>query len=222
VRSGAHGQMTFGVVMHATLREFAQRMQEGKPVPLEDMLAIYDREWRSAGFADDYHEQEYRKEGRRVLEDFHKKYSASPPDAIHLEKKFELPLENDVIVTGRIDRIDRIEGNRVEIVDYKTGRPKDAKKAAGDFQLGVYALAAKEILELEPERLVLYYVIANESVATTPDAKMFAETRATIADVASQIRAREFPARPGFNCRHCDYKPLCPAHEQLIPIRAPK
>jgi hypothetical protein len=47
-----------------------------------------------------------------------------------------------------------------------------------------------------------------------------AETKSTIADVASQIRAREFPVKPGFGCKYCDYKTLCPAHEQLIPIRA--
>jgi DNA helicase-2/ATP-dependent DNA helicase PcrA len=220
VRGAPHAQMTFGVVMHTTVKEFAERMREAKEISLEELLATYDREWYSAGFADDYHEQEYRKEGRRQLEEFHKKYSESPADVLHLEKKFELPLDNDVVITGRIDQINRIEGNRVEIVDYKTGRPKDPKKAALDFQLSVYALAAKEILDLEPERLVLYNLMTNEPVATTRDAKALAATKATIADVASQIRAREFPVKPGFGCRYCDYKALCPAHEQLIPIRA--
>jgi DNA helicase-2/ATP-dependent DNA helicase PcrA len=220
VRGGPHAQMTFGVVMHTTVREFAERVQEVKKVPLEELLATYDREWYSAGFADDYHEQEYRKEGRRQLEEFHKKYSAAPADVLYLEKPFELPLDNDVVITGRIDQINRIEGKRVEIVDYKTGRPKDPKKAALDFQLSVYALAAKEILDLEPDRLVLYNLMTNEPVATTRDAKALAATKATIADVASQIRAREFPVKPGFGCRYCDYKALCPAHEQLIPIRA--
>jgi RecB family exonuclease len=138
---------------------------------------------------------------------------------LFLEKPFELPLENDVVITGRIDQINRISGKRVEIIDYKTGRPKDAKKAEHDFQLSVYALAAKEILELEPERLVLYNLMTNEAIATTRDAKAITATKATIADVASQIRASEFPVKPGFGCRYCDYKALCPAHEQLIPIR---
>ncbi len=220
LRGSPHPQMTFGVVMHTTIREVVERMHETKKVTLEEVFAIYDREWFSAGFADDYHEQEYRKEGRRQLEDFHKKYSEEPPDVLYLEKPFELPLENEVVVTGRMDQMNRISGKRVEIVDYKTGRPKDAKKAAQDFQLSVYALAAKEILELEPERLVLYNLVTTEPVVTTRDAKALAETKAAIADVASEIRARQFPTKPGFGCRYCDYKPLCPAHEQLIPIRA--
>lgn len=206
--------------MHTTIREFAEQMRERKRVPLEELLATYDREWYSAGFTDDYHEQEYRKEGKRQLEEFYKKYCEAPGEVLHLEKAFELPMENDVLITGRIDQINRISGKRVEIVDYKTGRPKDLKKAEQDFQLSVYALAAKEILELEPERLVLYNLMSNEAVATTRDAKALAAAKTTIADVASQIRAREFPVKPGFGCRYCDYKALCPAHEQLIPIRA--
>jgi len=219
VRGAPHAQMTFGVVMHTTIRDFAEHLHETKHVPLEDMLSAYDREWYSAGFTDDYHEQEYRNEGRRQLEEFHKQYSGAAPDVLYLEKFFELPLENDVVITGRIDQINRISGKRVEIIDYKTGRPKDQKKAEQDFQLSVYALAAKEILDLEPERLVLHNLTTNEPVVTSRDAKALAAAKATIDEVASQIRAAEFPAKPRFGCRYCDYKPLCPAHEQLIPIR---
>ena len=138
---------------------------------------------------------------------------------LYQEKTFELPLEHDVIVTGRMDQVNRIEGNQVEIIDYKTGRPKDAKAAAKDMQLGVYALAAEEVLDLDPVRLVFYNLMTNEAVAATRDAKALRETKEKIAEVADQIRAREFSAKPGFVCGFCDYKPLCPAHEQLISIR---
>ena len=33
-------------------------------------------------------------------------------------------------------------------------------------------------------------------------------------EVAAGIRAGQFPARPGWNCRHCDYRLICPAHER--------
>ena len=138
---------------------------------------------------------------------------------LYQEKTFELSLEHDVIVTGRMDQVNRLDGDRVEIIDYKTGRPKDAKAAAKDLQLGVYALAAEEVLDLDPVRLVFYNLMTNEAVAATRDAKALKETREKIAEVADLIRAREFSAKPGFGCGFCDYKPLCPAHEQLISIR---
>jgi RecB family exonuclease len=150
---------------------------------------------------------------------FHRSYCGAPADVLHQEKTFELPLEHDVIVTGRMDQVNRIEGNQVEIIDYKTGRPKDVKAAAKDLQLGVYALAAEEVLDLDPVRLVFHNLMTNEAVAATRDAKALKETKEKIAEVADLIRAREFPAKPGFGCGFCDYKPLCPAHEQLISIR---
>jgi len=128
-------------------------------------------------------------------------------------------MDNDVIVTGRIDQINRINGKKVEIIDYKTGKTKDKKAAAKDLQLGIYALAAEEILELKPERLVLYSLTSNEAVESTRDSKALKETRERIAEVADLIRAREFTAKPGFGCKFCDYRPICPSHEQLVSIR---
>ncbi len=91
---------------------------------------------------------------------------ASPPDVLAQEKRFTLELENNVQITGRIDQINRlVEGSgasQVEIVDYKTGKPKTATQARNDLQLGIYALAAREDLELEPARLVYYNLQSNE------------------------------------------------------------
>jgi DNA helicase II / ATP-dependent DNA helicase PcrA len=219
IRGGAHAMATFGNVMHRTIKEFvAEHGKRGK-ILLEELHAIYEREWSAAGFIDEYHEAEYRKAGREQLEAFHGSYCGAPADVLHQEKAFELPLEHDVIVTGRMDQVNRIEGNQVEIIDYKTGRPKDVKAAANDLQLGVYALAAEQVLDLDPLRLVFYNLMTNEAVAATRDDKALKETREKIAEVADRIRARDFSAQPGFGCGFCDYKPLCPAHEQLISIR---
>jgi DNA helicase II / ATP-dependent DNA helicase PcrA len=219
IRGGAHAMATFGNVMHRTIKEFVAEHGKRKKFLFEEVCAIYDREWSAAGFIDEYHEQEYRKAGREQLEVFHRSYCGAPADVLHQEKAFELPLEHDVIVTGRMDQVNRVEGNQVEIIDYKTGRPKDVKAAAKDLQLGVYALAAQEVLDLDPVRLVFHNLMTNEAVAATRDAKALKETKEKIAEVADLIRAREFSAKPGFGCGFCDYKPLCPAHEQLISIR---
>jgi ATP-dependent DNA helicase UvrD/PcrA len=219
LRGGPHPQTTFGNVMHNTIREFIAEMRKRSKVPLEELLSIYEREWSSAGFPDEYHEQEYRKAGREQLEAFHRTYSAAPADMLYQEKSFELPLEHSVVVLGRMDQVNRIGNGELEIVDYKTGRPRDEKAAAHDLQLSVYALAAREIFDATPKRLVFYNLVTNEPVATTRDAKALAEAAQKIAEVADQIRAGEFSPKPGFSCSYCDFKPLCPAHEQLIPIQ---
>ncbi len=150
IRGGPHAAMTFGNVMHTVIKECVAEIQKKGAVPFEEVLAIYDREWYSAGFADEYQEKEYRQAGREQLEAFHRSYSAAPADVMFQEKPFELPLEHEVVITGRMDQVNRIGKNEVEIVDYKTGRARDAKKAAEDLQLSIYALAAREVLDLNP------------------------------------------------------------------------
>ena len=223
IRGGARSAMTFGNVMHTTIKDFVAEMRKGRRVAFDEVEAVYQREWSSAGYPDDYLEEEYRRAGREQLEVFHRFYAAAPPDVMHQEKAFELPLEHNVVVMGRMDQINRLgddkDSREVEIVDYKTGKHQDARKASESLQLGIYALAAREVLELEPARLVFYNLSTNEAVATTRDAKALARTKQTIRDVADQIRAGTFEAKTGFWCRDCDYRPLCPAHEQLISIQ---
>ena len=219
IRGGPHPQTTFGNVMHTTIKEFVGEMRKRGRISFEEMETIYEREWSSAGYADEYHEREYRKAGREQIEAFYRSYAAAPADVLHQEKSFELPLEHDVVITGRMDQINRIGEGEIEIVDYKTGRPHDDKRAAEDLQLSVYALAAREIFGVMPKRLVFYNLVTNERVVTARDAKSLSATERKIAEVADQIRAGEFSARPGFSCGYCDFRPLCPAHEQLVRIQ---
>lgn len=218
IRGGPHATLTFGNVMHVTLREMALAWQREQPMTFADVELIYAREWKAAGFEDAYQEEEYRRAGLDQLRAFHGKYNSAPPNVLALEKPFELPLEHNIVVTGRIDRIDRLPDGTVEIVDYKTGsvkRPLDAKKS---LQLSIYAMAAKEILELEPSRLTFYNLGINDATVATRDAKSLTQARQEVGEIADCIRAGQFPAKPGFLCNYCDYRLLCPEHEDLLTI----
>ncbi len=219
LRGEPKAMMTFGNTMHKTIKEFVAEAKKRKRVPFEEVEGIYDRVWSGAGFIDDYHETEYKKAGREQLAAFHKTYSAAPADVLMQEKQFELELENNITILGRIDQVNRIARDDVEVVDYKTGNPKSQKAADASLQLSVYALATREVLELTPKRLTFYNLVTNEAVVTERDAKALAAVRETISETADLIRAGEFPAKPGFICRYCDFQPVCPAHEQLVTIR---
>ncbi|MFZ0333370.1 MAG: PD-(D/E)XK nuclease family protein, partial [Candidatus Acidiferrales bacterium] len=218
IRGEPQAAMTFGNVMHLTIREFVREIRKRRSVPFEEVAAIFEREWHAAGFQDDYQEEEYRKAGLEQLRAFCESYASTPADVLHQEKAFELPLDPNVVVFGRMDQINRLGPKEIEIVDYKTGNPKREKHAKESLQLSLYALAAQEVLELEAERLVFYNLTTNEAVATTRDAKALNKAKAVVAEVADEIRAGEFPTHAGFSCRYCDYQPICPAHEQLISI----
>ena len=91
-----------------------------------------------------------------------------------------------------MDQVNSLGRNDVEIVDYKTGKPKKDADARKDLQLSLYALAAKEIFEWNPVRLVFHYLQNNQRQETTRDSKQIAEAEATVQEAAADIRAGEF------------------------------
>ena len=203
--------------MHNTIRRFIDQLRKGVRLPWDDVARLYETEWKSAGYEDDYQEQGYKKDGLEQLRAFHSAVLENPPQVLELEKRFELPVENDVILTGRIDQINSLGGKKdVEIVDYKTGKPKRPADAKKDIQLSIYSLAAREILELNPVRLVFHYLQNNERQETTRDSKQLDEAQKTVQLVASEIRAGSFPPKPGYQCRSCAYLSICPAHEENL------
>ena len=206
--------MSFGSVMHNTIKYFMGEFAKGYTLPLEEVERKFELEWTSAGFEDDYQEQEYKKDGLAQLRVFHASTLASPPDVVAQEKTFELPMENNVVLTGRMDQVNCLARGEEEIVDYKTGKPQKEDKAKKDVQLSVYALAAREVFDWNPSRLTLYFLRTNEAVSTTRDDKRLNKVRSEIQEAAADIRAGEFPAKPGFWCKSCDYEPICPAREQ--------
>jgi len=115
-----------------------------------------------------------------------------------------------------MDQVNSLGRKDVEIVDYKTGKPKKDADAKKDLQLSLYALAAKEIFEWNPVRLVFHYLPDNQIQATTRDAKQLNEAQKIIQEVAADIRAGQFPPRPGYLCRNCAYRPVCPSHEESL------
>jgi DNA helicase-2/ATP-dependent DNA helicase PcrA len=214
LRGGPAAAMSFGSVMHSTIKFFMGELKNGRVLPFEEVARKFELEWTSAGFEDAYQEQEYKKEGLAQLRAFHEKTIASPPAVIAQEKAFELPLENNVVLTGRIDQVNQLGDGEEEIVDYKTGKPRDAEKARKDVQLSAYALAAREVFDWNPARLTFYFLQTNEGVSTSRDEKQLKKLRTEIQEAAADIRAGEFPAKPGFACRYCDFVSICPAREQ--------
>jgi len=225
LKEGPKATLSFGSIMHGTIKRFLGELRKGNKLPFEEVQRIFEAEWRSVGFEDEYQEAEYKKDGLEQLRAFHATMIAAPPQIREQEKSFELPLENNVIITGRMDqvnslgRVDRsavTKSNDVEIVDYKTGKPKKDADAKKDLQLSLYALAAKEIFEWNPVRLVFHYLQSNQIQVTTRDSKQLDEAQNIVQETAADIRAREFPPKPGFVCRNCAYKPICPAHEESL------
>jgi DNA helicase II / ATP-dependent DNA helicase PcrA len=216
LKEGPHASLSFGSTMHITIRRFMEQLAKGTKLSFQEVQRIYETEWIRAGYEDEYQEAEYKKDGLEQLKVFYTCVLAEPPEILELEKAFQLPLANDVILAGRMDQVNSLGRNKVEIVDYKTGKPKKEADVRKGLQLSIYAMAAKEIFEWNPERLVFHYLQDNSTVVSTRDAKQMADAEKIIQETADDIRAKHFPPKPGFACRSCAYALICPAHEESL------
>jgi DNA helicase II / ATP-dependent DNA helicase PcrA len=214
IPTGPQPALTFGNIMHQCVRHYFEMRKKGS-VSFEDIEQFYLRSWKDAGFEDEYQEQAYKKAGLDQLRAFAEKHESRPVLPIGQETPFALDL-GDIVLEGRIDQVNPLGDHAVELVDYKTGRPKLQKEADRSLQLSIYALAARDQMRMRPARLTFYSLTRNESVSTARTAKDLEKVLAEIRGIAEKIRQMLFPPAPGFGCKFCDYVMICPAHEEMF------
>jgi DNA helicase-2/ATP-dependent DNA helicase PcrA len=214
IPTGPQPALTFGNIMHQCVRRYFELRKQG-PVEFEQLQNYFEQIWKDAGFEDEYQEQAYKKAGLEQLRAFVERHAASTTLPLGAETHFALDL-GDVVLEGRIDQINPLQANSVELIDYKTGRPPSQKDADKSLQLSVYALAARDQMRLEPARLTFYSLTQNQPVSTVRTNKDLEAVLREIREVAAQIGLQLFPPKPGFVCKYCDYMLICPAHEETF------
>jgi DNA helicase-2/ATP-dependent DNA helicase PcrA len=208
--------MHYGNAVHTVLKDYFESVRAGRPKPEDDVAQCLIECLGAMHFDDPYQRELYEREGGQQLREFVRRCCGQPPpDVIGTERTFEVTIAG-VRVRGRVDRLDRIEGSRVAVVDYKTGTPKMEKDARDSLQLSIYAIAAREQWEFEPERLVFYNLRDNTEVVATRNEQDLAKAGERVKEVAARIGEGHFEARPGFHCRRCRYWSICPATEERL------
>jgi RecB family exonuclease len=217
IPTGPQAALTFGHIMHRSVRRYFELRARGE-ASFEAVKQFYEASWRTSGFEDQYQEQIYKQAGLDQLRVFVEKQASSEVLPLGMERSFSLAL-GEVLLEGRIDQINPLvpgeadqEGS-VELIDYKTGRPRSQKDADNSLQLSVYALAAQEELKLRPRRLTFYCLTNSQTVHTARTQQDLKGVKTRVLTVADRIRQYHFPPAPGFVCKFCDYRPICPAHE---------
>jgi DNA helicase-2/ATP-dependent DNA helicase PcrA len=139
------------------------------------------------------------------------------------EREFEtlIPGE-DLLVSGAIDLLRLDDPPRITVIDFKSGERGDENQSGLSeelmrLQVSLYALAARQELEYEPDRGLIRYVGEQDNarremtVGLTEDE--LNETRDFVIRSGREIRARNFHRAPsGVNrnrCRNCDFARIC-------------
>lgn len=170
-------QLSFGVTIHKTLEKFllniiqlnAQTQQDlfaaKKPdqiqIPKKELLAkFYEECWVDDWFSDKIQKEKYRSLGLKLLNNFFEKFSLVPKLPKFLERPFKLKL-NKYKFVGKIDRAD-INGDKIDIVDYKTGEVREKLSPVDKEQLLIYQWAATEEFKEKVNSLRYWYLNSLE------------------------------------------------------------
>nr|MDP9263457.1 ATP-dependent helicase [Acidobacteriota bacterium] len=207
--------MQYGGAMHKVLKDYYDAARAGQPLTPQQAKEAFLAEFAKALIEDSYQRTLYESQGLQQLETFLAvRGGQTAPEVLDTERTFQVEI-GGAQIRGRVDRLDRVEGG-VAVVDYKTGRPKDQDDADKSLQLSIYAIAAKRQWDLDARRLVFYNLETNQAVETVRTQKELDEAERLVRIAAENIAAGKFDANPGWHCRWCSYRSLCPATEERL------
>ena len=213
--------MQYGASMHRMLKTYFDAVRMDRPLSESELIDLFQADLAQAAIEDPYQRELYERQGVLQLQDFcaHQRRSGFP-NVLHTEEQFEVRV-GEATVVGRIDRIDDLGGGRVAIIDYKTGKPRAQEDADESLQLSIYAMAAQQKWGYQADRLAFYNLEENSAVTTSRGRSELENAKAKVAEVAEQIAAGKFDPSPGYHCRLCSYRNLCPATEKPVHYPVP-
>jgi DNA helicase-2/ATP-dependent DNA helicase PcrA len=223
------GHFSFGKTIHSTLQKFMEEYadrrgmgqqqlfgaaaaadQDAVPVSREELEKMYEAAWIDDWYPTAQIKDSYRKKGRAILDSFYRRVTELHPEPLFLEKDFKVRL-GSYWVRGKIDRIDKLPGGEVEIIDYKTGQSKGETKVKAEDkrQLMLYQIAAGRLLGLKPGRLTYEYLEDGTKVSfLAKDDELVAFEEGVSAEI-DRIRGGDYTPTPGRHCDFCDFADIC-------------
>ncbi len=208
----AAAMMQFGAAMHLALKAYFDGVRAGHAPDEEAVIACFRDEFGKAKIDEDAQRELYDKAGCEQLREFLRSDLAKPAGEILNNERFFRAHIGGTLVKGRMDRLERIDGDRVSIVDYKTGKPKTQDDADESLQLSIYALAAKS-MGFAADSLVIVNLANCSAIESRRSETQLDKEAARVGEAAANIAAGNFEPTPGRHCRFCSYRNLCPATE---------
>ena len=157
-----------------------------------------------------------RESSANLLERFAQQHDLQA-EPLKVEPYFQVELSSELILFGRVDRIDELPDATLKIIDYKTGSSQEEVDAS---QLYLYAI----ILESELGRrvsVISFWYLGDGTVWTAGFTdKEREETRAGLfAAVEEMENISDFPPAIAQHCVYCPYLHACEVRDEIAERR---
>jgi len=215
-------EAVFGTLIHSALKLLHDPTPPASPTE-EDMLNFWSANWEASVYSDQREEASAFAQGVAMLKNYYAKNFPGQFNVAALETPFEAPIliGNDLhILTGKIDRVDKIEDDMFELIDYKTTKKMPAQKNVDqNLQLSVYHLglanrwpSIKE--QNRPVKTSLYFLKHGEKLSSIKNADDLEIGKENIIGLIENVleahRNGKFEPIPNPLCPWCPYQRICP------------
>jgi len=210
--------LRFGKIVHAVLERLLRELVDDECTgPLSEERAT--ELFRSAWTAENLIGVEPFQEGLAILRRFVVEQGVvDHRDVLAIEKEFRLPV-GPFTVLGFIDRVNWVDDETVEVVDYKTNRMLFTRDEVDtSLQMSLYHVAAQRLWPWAKKVKLTFWMLRHglkQETTRTPeqlgDALTYVKTLGQQTEIAT-----EFPARLNANCVYCDHRPQCPAYAAAL------
>ena len=202
----------FGQVIHRALELVHRRAAAGEQVNPATASLILEEVWRPMPFRKPAHEKRLKETGREYLIRYCEAHRDRFMRVHWVEEPLELPLGDDLVVTGRLDLACRGDDG-LEVIDFKVRSRKGLDLLRPDLQVQTYALACERAKQARVGRLIVHLLAEQpgsdqEFYAWCPHTRQGIE--ATLNAAADGIREGRFTPTPGPYCELCDFRAVCP------------
>lgn len=213
---------SFGTTIHET---FERVYDPINPIPkptLEQVLQIYEevRLTHREGFDSDEIEEQYRQDGIHQVTVYYNTYikDCEFKPAFSIEDYFEIPCGKYAVMTGFIDRIDKLDDGTYEILDYKTEPSMRSQEAVdNDKQLSIYYWACEDTFGLKISKLSLLMLDHDVKLVTTRTRDSIPKVIEAVDKTAYEmIHETEFKPTKNKYCKSCDHLEGCPLKDEIL------
>ena len=203
----------FGQIIHHALETLHEQARRGQEISPATASLILDRVWIPPATWSEENSKTLKETGRQYLIRYCEKHADRFARIHWVEEPLELPVEDALIITGRLD-LACTSQDGLEVIDFKVRSRKGMEALRPELQARTYALACQESKGQRVARAIIHLLAEKAS----SDVVIYdwhdgaaSEIRSKLHDAVQGIVAGRFRPTPGPHCALCDFHASCPA-----------